>query len=184
MTDSALLSQLYEGNESAFKELFTRYYPPLCEFASHYIRTDEAEELIQDLMVYIWEERENIVIESSIKSYLFSATKNRCLNAIKKNIYHEQVHSKIYDKLKEQFEDPDYYFINELTQNIEQAIEDLPVTYKETFSLSRFGELTNVQIAETLGISVKTVEYRISRALKILRVKLKDYLPFISFLIY
>ena len=72
---------------------------------------------------------------------------------------------------------PVYYFVNELTENIQKAIENLPETYRETFAMSRFGEKTNVQIAEKLGISVKTVEYRISQALKILRLKLKDYLP-------
>jgi RNA polymerase sigma-70 factor, Bacteroides expansion family 1 len=182
MDELSLLFQLRDGNENSFKELFVKFYSPLCEYASHYIRTDEAEELVQDLMMYIWEERENLVIERSIKSYLFSATRNRCLNAIKKNIYHEQVHSLMYEKLKEQFENPDYYFVDELAKNIEKAINELPPTYKEVFSLSRFGEQTNVQIAKTLGVSVKTVEYRITQSLKILRVKLKDYLSFVTFL--
>lgn len=110
------------------------------------------------------------------------SARNRCLNAIKRNQYHEKVHSKIYDKLKDQFEDPDYYFVNELTENIDKAIQELPETYRETFTLSRFGEHTNAQIADELGVSVKTVEYRISQALKILRVKLKDYLPLLPFL--
>lgn len=182
MDDSSLFIEINNGDEGAFKILFMKYFSPLCEYASHYIRADEAEELVQDLMMYLWEEREDIVIESSIKSYLFSATKNRCLNAIKKSIYHEQVHSKIYEKLKDQFENPDYYFINELTENIEKAIDALPPAYRETFSLSRFAELTNAQIAETLGVSIKTIEYRISKSLNILRVKLKDYLPFVTFL--
>lgn len=183
MDDFSLLFQLREGNEASFKELFVKFFSPLCEYASHYIRTDEAEELVQDLMMYIWEERENLVVENSIKSYLFTATRNRCLNAIKKNIYHEQVHSQMYLKLKDQFENPDYYFVDELAENIERAINELPLSYKETFSLSRFGELTNAQIADTLGVSIKTVEYRITQSLKILRVKLKDYLPFITFLL-
>ena len=72
--------------------------------------------------------------------------------------------------------------INDLTEQIEKAINDLPENYKETFTLSRFGEQTNVQIAAMQGISVKTVEYRITQSLKILRVKLKDYLLFVAFL--
>lgn len=128
-------------------------------------------------MLFLWETRENLVIETSLKSYLFISTKHRCLNAIRKNQYHERIHNQIYEKIKDQFEDPDYYFVNELTENIQKAIENLPETYRETFAMSRFGEKTNVQIAEKLGISVKTVEYRISQALKILRFKLKDYLP-------
>ena len=138
MDDNNLITLLQQGDRNAYKQLFIKYYSPLCEFIS---------------------------------------TKHRCLNAIRKNQYHERIHNQIYEKIKDQFEDPDYYFVNELTENIQKAIENLPETYRETFAMSRFGEKTNVQIAEKLGISVKTVEYRISQALKILRFKLKDYLP-------
>ena len=162
MDDNNLITLLQQGDRNAYKQLFIKYYSPLCEYASQYISDDDSEELVQELMLFLWETRENLVIETSLKSYLFISTKHRCLNAIKRQLYHE---------------DPDYYFVNELTENIQKAIENLPETYRETFAMSRFGEKTNVQIAEKLGISVKTVEYRISQALKILRFKLKDYLP-------
>lgn len=101
----------------------------------------------------------------------------------KKQQYHEQIHGLLYEKLKDQFEDPDYYLVNELAVHIEKAIGELPDTYRETFILSRFGEKTNTEVATELGVSVKTVEYRISQALKILRVRLKDYLPLLAFLL-
>ena len=167
MDDNNLITLLQQGDRNAYKQLFIKYYSPLCEYASQYISDDDSEELVQELMLFLWETREN----------LFISTKHRCLNAIRKNQYHERIHNQIYEKIKDQFEDPDYYFVNELTENIQKAIENLPETYRETFAMSRFGEKTNVQIAEKLGISVKTVEYRISQALKILRFKLKDYLP-------
>ena len=177
MDDNNLITLLQQGDRNAYKQLFIKYYSPLCEYASQYISDDDSEELVQELMLFLWETRENLVIETSLKSYLFISTKHRCLNAIRKNQYHERIHNQIYEKIKDQFEDPDYYFVNELTENIQKAIENLPETSRETFAMSRFGEKTNVQIAEKLGISVKTVEYRISQALKILRFKLKDYLP-------
>ena len=177
MDENNLTILLQQGDKDAYKQLFIKYYSPLCEYASQYISDDDSEELVQELMLFLWETRENLVIETSLKSYLFISTKHRCLNAIRKNQYHERIHTQIYEKIKDQFEDPDYYFVNELTENIQKAIENLPETYRETFAMSRFGEKTNVQIAEKLGISVKTVEYRISQALKILRLKLKDYLP-------
>ena len=182
MNDDQMINLLQNSDKEANKQLFLTYYSPLCEYASHYISDEDSEELVQDLMLFIWETRKSLLIGTSLKSYLFISTKNRCLNAIKKNSYHEQIHSKIYDKLKDQFEDPDYYFVNELTENINKAINELPDTYRDTFTLSRFGDLTNPQIADKLGVSIKTVEYRISQALKILRVKLKDYLPLLSFL--
>lgn len=180
--DNQLTVSLQNGDVDAYKQVFIKYYSPLCEYASQYISDEDSEELVQELMLFIWETRENLFIETSLKSYLFTSTKHRCLNAIKKNQYHERIHNQIYDNLKDQFEDPDYYFVNELTENIRKSIEELPDTYRHTFTLSRFDEQTNIQIAVKLGVSVKTVEYRISQALKILRVKLKDYLPLLSFL--
>lgn len=182
MNDTLLVRQLQEGNTDTYKQIFIKYYSPLCEYISQYVSDQDAEELVQDLMLFIWENRKNIIITQSLKSYLFIAAKNRCLNAIQKNLYHEKVHSILYEKLKEQFDEPDYYFVNELTENINKAISELPETYRETFHLSRFGDFTNNQIANKLGVSIKTVEYRISQSLKILRIKLKDYLPLLSFL--
>ncbi|MDR2139337.1 MAG: RNA polymerase sigma-70 factor [Tannerella sp.] len=176
MDDQILFLQLQHGEEKAYKELFVKYYSPLCEYASRYIQDAEAEELVQDLMLYIWESHEEIVIETSLKSYLFTAVKHRCLNAVKRKIYHDQVHEQLYERLKEQFEEPDYYLTNELSDQIDKSIRELPDNYRETFELSRFGELSNAQIARKLSVSVKTVEYRITQSLKILRVKLKDYL--------
>lgn len=175
-----LIRQIQNDNRDAYKQLFTKFYSPLCEYASQFITDAEAEELVQDLMLFLWENRKQLMITQSVKSYLFASVKYRCFNAIRDKQYHAQVHSIIYEKLKDQFEDPDYYLANELAENIEKAIEQLPDTYKETFLLSRFGDKPNAQIAEQLSVSVKTVEYRITQSLKILRQKLKDYLPLLS----
>jgi RNA polymerase sigma-70 factor (ECF subfamily) len=176
MDDRALFLRLQHGEEQAFKELFVRYYASLCEYASRYIQDVEAEELVQDLMLYLWEAHGEIVIETSLKSYLFTAVKHRCLNAIKRKIYQERVHGELYETLKDQFEEPDYYLLHELSDRIDKSIRELPDHYRETFELSRFGERSNAQIARQLNVSVKTIEYRITQSLKILRVKLKDYL--------
>ncbi len=184
MDDSLLVNLLNKGNIEAYKQLFVKYYSPLCEYASQYVCDKDAEEVVQDFMLFIWEIRENLVIETSLKSYLFVATKHRCFNHIKKEQFHQRVHHHIYEKLKYQFEDPDSYLVNELSEKIQNAISELPDNYRETFTLSRFGSQTNVKIAEQLGVSVKTVEYRISQSLKILREKLKDYLPLLSFMFH
>lgn len=159
----------------AYKQLFVKYYAPLCEYASQFVSDADANDLVQDFMIYIWEIRENLVIETSLKSYLFISIKHRCLNFIKKSQVHQQIHDKIYEKLKDQFEDPDSYMVNELERMIQKAVSGLPEKYRESFTMSRFEDQTNIQIASKLDVSVKTVEYRISQALKILRVKLKDY---------
>ncbi len=180
--DEILFEQIQHDDKDAYRQLFIKYYSPLCEYASQFISDTESEELIQDLMLFLWENRKGLMITTSLKSYLFTAVKYRCLNAIKKKQYHEQIHSIIYNQLKDQFDDPDYYLANELAENIQKAIGELPETYRETFLLSRFGDQTNTQVATQLDVSVKTVEYRISQSLKILRLKLKDYLPLFAFL--
>lgn len=182
MEDSALINLLQQGDEEAFKQLFVKFYAPLCEYASHYVSDPDAEELVQELMVFIWENKCSLWIGISLKSYLFMAVKNRCLNAIKRQLYQGRVHDWMYEKLKDEFENPDTYLVNELAEKIKEAVDDLPENYRETFMLSRFGELSNLQIADRLGVSIKTVEYRITRSLRILRVKLKDYLPLLVFL--
>lgn len=176
MEDTLLFIRFKNGSEDAYKQLFLRYYAPLLAFASRFLSKTEAEEVVQDLMLYLWEKRGDLLIESSLKSYLFAATKNRCFHVIEKRNIHERIHANIYDKLKNELEDPDYYMLGELSEKINLAIGQLPASYKQTFELSRFSDLTNVEIAKELGVSVKTVEYRISQALKILRKDLKDYL--------
>jgi RNA polymerase sigma-70 factor (ECF subfamily) len=171
--DSSILALLCDDNSEAYKQLFIRYYSPLREYASRYIPDRDSEELVQELMLYLWENRKSLVIESSLKAYLFTATKYRCLNMIRKQQYHRRVHGDLYEKVKERFDDPDYYLMNNLEEQIQKAIDQLPENYRQTFTLSRMSYYTNMQIARKLGVSLKTVEYRITRSLKILRNKLK-----------
>lgn len=182
MKDEEITDRLPNGDKHAYKELFTRYYSLLCEYASLYVRDDEAEELVGELMIHLWETREHLFIVTSLKAYLFTAVKHRCLNAIRRNLYHAKAQEHLRDILKEQLEEPNDYEFEELAREIEKAIEALPESYRETFKMSRFGEESNKKLAERLGVSVKTVEYRITQSLKILRVKLKDYLPLIYWL--
>jgi len=183
LEDKALLEKIRQGDKDAYHQMFVHYYSPLCEYASQIVSDADAEELVQDMMLFIWENRQYLVVEKSLKSYLFVSVKNRCFNAIRDRRSKERIHHFLYEKLKDQMEDTDYYMLNELAINIEKAIGELPDGYRETFRMSRFGEMSNEAIAKQLGISVKTVEYRITRSLKILRVKLKDYLPLLAFLL-
>jgi len=183
MNELELVDQIRSGDFAAFKALFLTYYAALCEYASQFISEEDAEELVQELMIYLWESREQLVIATSLKSYLFIAVKNRSYNAIRKAKYRERAHSRLYDYLsKQQLDDPDLYTMNDLTAKIKDAIDSLPDSYRETFQMSRFDGLTNTQIASALHVSIKTVEYRITQSLKILRMKLKDYVPMLLFM--
>lgn len=175
--DEQLFESLQRGNKKAFNTFFLRYYPVLCAYATQFVGIHDAEEIIQDIMVGIWERGKDIVIESSLNGYLFRVVKNKCLNHMDKLRLHEQAHLLIANERQLLFEDPDFYIVEELTRKIEEALNKLPKTYREAFVLNRIDGKTYNEIAWALGISSKTVDYRIQQALKILRIELKDYLP-------
>lgn len=171
-----ILSDLKAGNSEAFEIIYKQYYRGLFAFASQYVDRVECEEIIQDVMMWLWENHSMIVPELSLKSLLFTSVKNRCLNKITHKKIKLRVHEKLYEKYKEKFEDPDFYMEGEILNVIAKAISELPNDYREAFELNRFESLTYNEIAERKHVSAKTIAYRISQALKILRVKLKDYM--------
>lgn len=141
---------------------------------------DMSENVVQDLMVWLWENHSELHISDSLSRYLFTATRNRCL----KHISHEMVEHRVFDelhrRLHSQFESPDFYIVKELEEKILVALSELPDSYREAFELSRFHGKTYNEIAEELKVSSKTVDYRIQQSLKLLRVKLKDWLPLLA----
>jgi RNA polymerase sigma-70 factor (ECF subfamily) len=136
------------------------------------------EDLVQDFFITIWMEASRLHFGTSIKSYLFSGIKNRCLDY--------QKHQKVSEKYKtyllfnSEIEDDsfEHYFAEtELRQAIEKSLVKLPPRCREIFELSRASKLTNQEISDQLGISKRTVEVQISNALKIFRKELSEYLP-------
>lgn len=118
-----------------------------------------------------------------LSHYLFTSAKNRCLTYLSREALRSNRLSDLRVDVAEPFGVPDIYQLEELRQNIRRAVEELPEPYREAFEMNRFENRTYKEIAEELGISAKTVDYRIQQSLKILRVKLKDYLPLILFLL-
>ncbi|KKB52543.1 RNA polymerase sigma-70 factor [Parabacteroides sp. HGS0025] len=183
ITDEVLFEKIQAGDVKAFDVLFMRYYPLLCAYAKQFVDFDDGQEIVQDVMVWFWENSSMQVIESSPKNYLFRAVKNRCLTLINRNELKQRVVSSMYENQQSQYEDPDFYIVEELTRNIENALSRLPETYREAFEMNRFQNMTYNEIAEKLNVSSKTVDYRIQQALKLLRVELKDYLPLLMALV-
>ncbi|WP_278623545.1 RNA polymerase sigma-70 factor [Parabacteroides gordonii] len=183
ITDEVLFEKIQAGDVKAFDILFMRYYPLLCAYAKQFVDFDDGQEIVQDVMVWFWENSSMQVIESSPKNYLFRAVKNRCLTLINRNELKQRVVSSMCENQQSQYEDPDFYIVEELTRNIENALSRLPETYREAFEMNRFQSMTYNEIAEKLNVSSKTVDYRIQQALKLLRVELKDYLPLLMALV-
>ena len=133
--------------------------------------------------LWLWENRKSLVADMSLKSLLFTIVRNKCLNTISHIQVKQQVHERLYAKFQEQFENPDFY-IGELMALASKAIRELPDEYRKAFEMNRFEEMTYNEIAERTGVSPKTIAYRISQALKILRTELKDYIPLLVWLLY
>lgn len=184
LTDNELITGLREGNELIFETIFKSYYERLCNYANTIINDmDEAEEMVQSTFLGLWEKHENVEIHTSMKSYLYRSVHNHCLNRIK----HYKVRQEHGEELRYQSE----YSIDssshnligqELEQQIKLAISSMPPQCSKIFNLSRFEDLTYGEIAEHLNLSIKTVDNQMGKALKLLRERLKDYLPYILWL--
>jgi len=183
-TDTLLLELLKRGNMSAFEKVFTRYYSTLCAYSRLFIRSgDVCENIVQELMLWIWENHSELHINDSLSRYLFTATRNRCLKHISHEMVERRVLDEMHKKLHGQFESPDFYIVRELEERIRDAVARLPDSYRQAFELNRYERKTYDEIASMLGVSSKTVDYRIQQALKLLRASLKDYLPAIAIFI-
>ena len=179
-----LLSAVQRGDQKAFDTLFRRYYPMLCAYGQRFVELEDAEEIVEDSLLWIWENRETLVIESSLNSYLFKMVYRRALNKIAHIDATQRADTRFYEEMQEMLQDTDYYQIEELTKRIEDAVAALPESYREAFVMHRFRDMSYKEIAETLGVSPKTIDYRIQQALKRLRTDLKDYLPLLLPLLF
>lgn len=165
------------GDRRAFEEVFRAHYRPLCAFAVHYVKDgDKAEDVVQDLFFRLWQDREKTSITTSLKSYLFTSVRNRCLNATK---VQNKVRSLNEDE-EDHVDDRDHRSEDEHAERsarVNAAIEGLPEERRKVFKLSRHEGLKYHEIAERLGISIKTVENQMGKALKTLREDLSDLMP-------
>jgi RNA polymerase sigma-70 factor (ECF subfamily) len=176
--DNELFLRVKDGDEQAFKDLFEKYYSPMCLFARQLLNDYElAEETVQDMFVKVWEKRTLLTIDTSVKHYFFRSIRNQCLNRIQ----HEKIKLRYAHEMTvraQQEADPEAYFVEpDLLSRIEKSINSLPPRRREIFRLSREKGMKYKEIADTLHISVKTVEAQMGLALKFLREELRDYDP-------
>ncbi|WP_163322774.1 RNA polymerase sigma-70 factor [Draconibacterium mangrovi] len=186
-----LLKKLKSGDEGTYISLFKEYYVGLCAYSRRYVgRKDIAEDIVSETFFKIWENRNKLEITGSIKSYLFQAVANNSLNHLRK--------LKKEEKLEDYFSGTDNenigfkevaervtensLLIKELNSRIEEAVNLLPPQQQTAFRLKRFEGKKNKEIAEEMGLAVKTVEMHLSKAVISLRKNLQDYLP--AFLLF
>lgn len=166
-----------------FESIYLNSYRGLCAYACRYVDISTAEEIVQDTMMWLWDNRQTIIPGKSVGALLLRIVHNKAINQIKHRTVFTKVHKQIELNLREQFENPDMYLSVELSEMLERALTKLPENLREVFILSRVERLSYKEIAERLNINIKAVDNRLSRTMKILREELKDYLPLLLLLL-
>lgn len=177
-----IIKKMIDGDMDAFKHFFDSYYSDLCNFLNLYLKNQYvAEEIVQDIFVHFWENKENLNVNTSVKSYLYSATKYKGLNHIRNSKRREEIHAKLDI---EQASEITYNDFDEkvLRDILYKAKKSLPPKCLQIFQLSQDDQLSNKEIANQLGISIKTVENQMTIAYKKLRTYLQPYKEQIFFL--
>ena len=187
MLDSELITGIKKGDQKAYNTLYKEYYVALCFYARRFTGDKEtAEEVVQATIFKLWEKREEIEIQSSLKAYLFRMVQNNSLNHLKQLQIVNQFAKEYTEKLKfaqdyyiiTQEDGQSLYIVHELEKEVNEAINQLPEQCRDIFVMSRFQGLKNQEIADKKGVTINTVQKQISIALQKLRELLKHHLPF------
>ena len=186
MEEQELIRRLGQNDEEAFEILFRKYFSGLCLFAEHFTRNKEtAEEIVEDFFCHLWDTCHSLSINTSLKGYLYRSVHNRCLNCIRKQKVRQQyiadnqyyfADDEILGSAGQEEEPVSKLITGELETEIRKAIEALPDQCRAIFQMNRYENLSYVEIAGKLKLSINTVKTQMARALQKLRVGLKDYL--------
>ena len=172
-----------DSDRKAYDVLYLRYFSVLVGYGGLFVSHPEAEDIVQKVLLALWEKRHGIQIRGTLSSYLFIATRNACLDQLKHGAVRERAMSDLRLSIIDSAADWNSYQFEELMALLRQSLSELPQEQRVCFEMNRFQDKTFREIARELGISEKTVEYRISQALKKLQVDLADYLPLLPFLV-
>ena len=175
----------------AFNQLFADYQQKFIRFANQYVKDEDiAEDFTMEAFMQYWEKRHTLKTESNIPAYILTIIKNKCINYLQ----HIQIKEDVNERLKNHAEwelntristleacNPEELFSTEVREIINHTLASLPKQTRQIFIMSRYENKSHKEIAETLDMTTKGVEYHIAQALKKLHANLKDYLPFILF---
>jgi RNA polymerase sigma-70 factor (ECF subfamily) len=178
-SSTAIVRSLMPTGEAAFERLFKMHFRGLHAYAITILKDEAmAEEIVQNVFFKVWEKRELLEIETSPKAYLYKAVYHDCLNYLKhkkvKSAHAMHVVRHASDKIENT---SGKVLMRELKEKIQAAMNELPEQCRTIFQMSRFEGLKYQEIADEMGLSVKTVENQMGKALKLMRVKLVEFLP-------
>lgn len=173
ISDSDLAKALRASDHVAFKTLYYRYYEALYRFLWRQTRDALiAKDLVQEIFTRVWQHREQLDPQQSLKAYLYRIGYNLAVDHLRKKSHQPAALEEHHSEASAYVQDESF----ELREKMQAAIQNLPEPLCIVFTMSRFEEATYAEIAATLQISIKTVESRMSKALKELREKLRPFL--------
>lgn len=180
--EETIWKKIQQKDIQVFEAYYREHYKTFFLQAYKYLQSPElSQEIVNDVFVRIWEDADKIVIESSLKSYLYRAVINRSLNALKK-MKKELQDQKVLASLPREHIEERHMETNELKIRLYKAIDELPEQCKKVFRMSRFENLKQQEIADKLGISIKTVKNHITHALKELGKSMEGLILLLLFL--
>ncbi|MGQ8338274.1 RNA polymerase sigma-70 factor [Sunxiuqinia sp. A32] len=191
LNDKYLLSKLKNGDEAAFKVIYNTYVSRLYYFIYEYVPfNDLVENIIQDTLMTLWDKKDELRDDTNFGAYLYTVAKNNCLLKLRDKKHQRRIfESTDLSELEVAANmdalgtlDTSSFTFAEIDSIIENTLSELPPQCRNVFQLSRFENKKNKEIADELGISVKAVEGHITKALKVFKTSLKDYLPIVAFL--
>lgn len=183
--DGKLIAGFRAGDMEAFRKIYESFCEPLYRFAYSYLKDSfEAEEIVQDVFLKVWEKREEVDEQKSFKSYLYRITVNKVFNELKHRVVKQKYeqHAIGFDQHTGETPESTIQF-QELNKKIENLLNLLPEQQRNIFILSRWKGLSNAEIAESLNLSIRTVENQIYRASKFIKLHLNDDYPIVLLLI-
>ena len=171
-----IIQRLKKDDKSAVDELFGYYYPRLYHFSKSILKIEtEIDDILQEVFVKIWLNRQKISSAETFNSYIFTITKNEVLNLIRSKLKDHTFKEELYLRsVAEEYQTQNHLEYNEIKIAIDRLVEDLPEKRKQVFILSRTEGLSNKEIALQLNISEKTIEDHITHAIKHIKSSLKD----------
>lgn len=172
-----LIGKMKKGDRESFNQIFRHYYKPLLQFCVRFVAdTDQSAEIVQDLFVKLWTNREKLTFNSSFESYMLRSVRNSAITFINKERAHAETNERIYSDESYANDPSETLHSNNLEASYQKVLATMPEKRREVFLASRFDGLKYAEIAEKFGLSQKTVEAHMSAAIKQLREGLKDYL--------
>ena len=184
LPDHSITDLLAKRDESAFERVFKTYFKNLHAYAFTILKDEaEAEEMVQQVFFKLWDRADRLSLSGSIAAYLYRAVHNESLNLLKHRKVRAEHQLHVVHTMKDRADNaPGKMMSKELETKFQAALNDLPEQCRTIFQLSRFEEMKYREIADKLDISVKTVENQMGKALKILRLKLVEFLSLLIFI--